>query len=43
MFEEKGIIVVEKENNNLDEDEVMLAIDAGAEDFNTEDDIYEIV
>ena len=44
MFNEKGIIVVEKADNNLDEDEIMLAaIDAGAQDFNIEDDLYEIV
>jgi len=44
MFNEKGVIVVEKADNKLDEDEIMLnAIDAGAQDFNIEDDIYEIV
>ncbi|MFX4263160.1 YebC/PmpR family DNA-binding transcriptional regulator [Pelotomaculum propionicicum] len=44
MFNEKGIIVVEKADNNIDEDEIMLgAIDAGAQDFNVEDDLYEIV
>lgn len=44
MFNEKGIIVVEKADNELDEDEIMLnAIDAGAQDFNIEDDLYEIV
>lgn len=44
MFNEKGVIVVEKADNKLDEDEIMLnAIDAGAQDFNIEDDLYEIV
>jgi YebC/PmpR family DNA-binding regulatory protein len=44
MFEEKGIIVVEKADNVLDEDDIMLeAIEAGAQDFNVEDDSYEIV
>lgn len=44
MFNEKGIIVVEKADNDIDEDEIMLgAIDAGAQDFNAEDDLYEIV
>jgi YebC/PmpR family DNA-binding regulatory protein len=44
MFNEKGIIVVEKADNKIDEDELMLgAIDAGAQDFNIEDDSYEIV
>ena len=44
MFEEKGIITIEKEECDMDEDELMeLAIDAGAEDFSAEDDdIFEI-
>jgi len=42
MFERKGVIVVEKKDS-IDEDELMMmAIDAGAEDFNSEDDVYEI-
>lgn len=42
MFERKGVIVVEKKDG-LDEDELMmLALDAGAEDFNQDGDIYEI-
>jgi transcriptional/translational regulatory protein YebC/TACO1 len=44
MFEDKGIIVVEKAENELTEDDIMLeAIEAGAQDFNAEDDSYEIV
>jgi YebC/PmpR family DNA-binding regulatory protein len=44
MFEEKGIIVVEKAENELMEDDIMLeAIEAGAQDFSAEDDSYEIV
>jgi YebC/PmpR family DNA-binding regulatory protein len=44
MFEEKGIIVVEKAENELTEDDIMLeAIEAGAQDFSVEDDSYEIV
>ncbi len=44
MFNEKGIIVVEKAADGLDEEGIMLAaIDAGAEDFSIEDDVYEIV
>jgi YebC/PmpR family DNA-binding regulatory protein len=44
MFEEKGIIVVEKAENELTEDDIMLeAIEAGAQDFSAEDDSYEIV
>ncbi len=41
MFDKKGIIRVNKAN--YDEEELMLvAIDAGAEDFKVEDDFYEI-
>lgn len=41
MFEKRGLIKVLKQN--YDEEELMLAaIDAGAEDFRVEDDIYEI-
>jgi YebC/PmpR family DNA-binding regulatory protein len=41
VFEKKGLIRVEKEN--YDEEELMLkAIDAGADDFKVEDDYYEI-
>lgn len=44
MFDEKGLITIEKEECDLEEDELMeLALDAGAEDFDSEDDdIYEI-
>lgn len=39
MFQEKGEIVIEKEDR--DEDEMMmLALDAGAEDFAAEDEVY---
>lgn len=42
MFDRKGIIVIEKAAS-VDEDELMMAaIDAGAEDFAAEDDIFEI-
>ncbi len=43
MFNKKGIIVVEKEKSPMDEEELMmLVLDAGAEDFSTEEEIYEI-
>lgn len=43
MFDEKGLIVVDKEEVEMDEDELMmLAIDAGAEDFAAEEDSFEI-
>ena len=42
MFQEKGEIVIERAD--LDEDEVMMmALDAGAEDFSEEEDSYEIL
>jgi len=41
MFDKKGLIVVDSES--VDEDEVFaVALDAGAEDFQTADDRYEI-
>ncbi|MBQ1680861.1 MULTISPECIES: YebC/PmpR family DNA-binding transcriptional regulator [Agathobacter] len=43
MFDEKGQIIVAKEDYETDADEfMMLALDAGAEDFSEEDDSYEI-
>lgn len=44
MFTEKGVITVDREECVLSEDEVMeIALDAGAEDFSSEDDeVYEI-
>ena len=43
MFNKKGVIVIEKATCPLEEEELMmLAIDAGAEDFNTEEEVYEI-
>ncbi|WP_160671289.1 YebC/PmpR family DNA-binding transcriptional regulator [Clostridium sp. C8-1-8] len=40
MFQKKGEIVIEK-SDSLDEDELMmLALDAGAEDFSAEDEVY---
>ena len=44
MFEEKGLITIEKEECDLEEDELMeLALESGAEDFDSEDDdFYEI-
>ena len=44
MFDEKGQIIVAKEEYDGDGDELMMtALDAGAEDFNEEDDSYEIL
>ena len=43
MFNKKGVIVIEKASTNMDEDELMmLALDAGAEDFVASEEVYEI-
>lgn len=43
MFNKKGILIVEK-NETINEDNLMmLALEAGAEDFNVEDEYFEIV
>lgn len=42
MFDKKGVIVIER-SASIDEDELMMAaLDAGAEDFNAQEDCYEI-
>ena len=43
MFDTKGQIIVAKEDCKLDSDDLMMvALDAGADDFSEEDDSYEI-
>ncbi len=43
MFNRKGVIIIEKENLNLSEDELMLlTLDCGAEDFSAEEEYYEV-
>ena len=43
MFNKKGVIVIEKETTSMSEDDLMmLALEAGAEDFSSEEEIYEI-
>ena len=42
MFERKGIMVVEKDSKISEDDLMMLALDAGAEDFAAEEEYYEI-
>ena len=43
MFDEKGQIIIDKEECDMDADDLMmLALDAGAEDFADEEDSYEI-
>ncbi|MCD8089720.1 MAG: YebC/PmpR family DNA-binding transcriptional regulator [Clostridiales bacterium] len=44
MFDEKGQIIIEKDEDEIDEEELMMAaLDAGAEDFLSEDECYEII
>ncbi|MCR4743897.1 MAG: YebC/PmpR family DNA-binding transcriptional regulator [Lachnospiraceae bacterium] len=44
MFDEKGQIIVDKEECEMSADDLMMtALDAGADDFNEEDDSFEIV
>ena len=44
MFDEKGQILVDKEEYETDPDDfMMMALDAGAEDFSEEEDSYEIL
>ncbi len=44
MFDEKGQIIVDREECSMDSDELMmLALDAGADDFVEEDDSFEIL
>jgi len=43
MFEKKGVIVIEKETCKLGEDDLMMvAIESGAEDFQVEEEVYQI-
>lgn len=44
MFDQKGQIVIDKEECDKDPDELMmLALDAGAEDFSEEENSYEVI
>ena len=44
MFDKKGQIIIDKENCDMDADDLMMAaLDAGAEDFNEEEDSFEII
>lgn len=43
LFNKKGVIVIEKEGSKFTEEELMmLALEAGAEDFESEEECYEI-
>ena len=44
MFDQKGQIIIDKEECDMDADDLMmLALDAGAEDFSEEEDSFEIL
>lgn len=44
MFDEKGQIIIDKDECDMDADDLMMmALDAGAEDFSEEEDSYEIL
>ena len=43
MFDKKGLIIIDKEECDMEADDLMMmALDAGAEDFSEEEDSYEI-
>lgn len=44
MFDQKGVIVIDNSEEELDEDTVMMdALDCGAEDFSADENIFEIM
>jgi len=44
MFDQKGQIIIDKEECDMDPDELMMiALDGGAEDFNEEEDSFEVL
>ena len=44
MFDKKGQIIIDKEECEMDADDLMMiALDAGAEDFAEEDDSFEVL
>ena len=44
MFDSKGVIIIDNEEEELDEDTVMMdALDSGAEDFSAQDGCFEIL
>ena len=44
MFDEKGQIIIDKEECDMDPDDLMMEVlDAGAEDFKEEEDSYEVI
>ena len=44
MFDQKGQIIIDKEECSIDADDLMMtALDAGAEDFSEEEDSFEVI
>ena len=43
MFDERGVLVVEREPGSDEDEMMMIALDAGAEDVKVDDDVYEIL
>jgi len=43
MFDRKGIIVIEKDDKLDEEELMMMALDAGADDFSADEECYEII
>lgn len=43
MFETKGVLLIERTSEADDEELMMIALDAGADDFNADEDVYEIL
>ena len=42
MFDERGVLVVEREPGSDEDEMMMIALDAGAEDVKVEEEVYEI-
>ncbi|MBQ6400411.1 MAG: YebC/PmpR family DNA-binding transcriptional regulator [Clostridia bacterium] len=42
MFDERGVLVVEREPGSDEDEMMMIALDAGAEDVKADDDVFEI-
>ena len=43
MFDERGVLVVEREPGSDEDEMMMIALDAGAEDVKVEEDVFEIL
>jgi transcriptional/translational regulatory protein YebC/TACO1 len=43
MFDRKGVIIVEREGAMEEDELMMIALDLGADDFSSEEDMFEIL